>query len=409
MSLRVVFLTHYFPPEVGAPQSRLFESATRLGAAGYTVTVVTGFPNYPTGVIPPAYAGRGFMDEDLDGVRVLRTWVYAAPNRGFARRILNHLSFALSSLLAIRKAGPVDVIFVESPPLLIGIAALAYSRIKRAPFVFNVSDIWPQSAVDLGALRNPLAIWLAERLEWHMYRRAVRVSVVTPGILERLARRGVPRAKLFLLTNGVDTTAYRPSAADNALARRLGIGGHKVFLYAGTHGLAQGLDVILEAAKLTTDPAVLYVLAGEGAEKEALMKKAAAEGISNVRFLANQPKSDMPALVNLAYASIVPLKRLDLFKSALPSKMFESMAAARPVVGAVWGEAANLIQAADCGLVVPPEDPAAMREAVEKLAADPKLAAALGANGRRYVIEHFERAKIADRFGDLLRQAAAPA
>jgi glycosyltransferase involved in cell wall biosynthesis len=167
--------------------------------------------------------------------------------------------------------------------------------------------------------------------------------------------------------------------------------------------------VSLEAAKLTTDPAVLYVLAGEGAEKEALMKKAAAEGISNVRFLANQPKSDMPALVNLAYASIVPLKRLDLFKSALPSKMFESMAAARPVVGAVWGEAANLIQAADCGLVVPPEDPAAMREAVEKLAADPKLAAALGANGRRYVIEHFERAKIADRFGDLLRQAAAPA
>ena len=409
MSLRVVFLTHYFPPEVGAPQSRLFESATRLIAAGYTVTVVTGFPNYPTGVIPPAYAGRRFMEERLDGVRVLRTWVYAARNRGFAKRILNHLSFAFSSLLAIRKVGPVDVIFAESPPLVIGIAALGYSRIKRVPFVFNVSDIWPQSAVDLGALRNPLAIWLAQQLEWHLYSRAVRVSVVTPGMLERLAMRGVPRSKLFLLTNGVDTTAYQPTPPDESLARRLGVDSHRVFLYAGTHGLAQGLDVVLEGARLTTDPAVLYVLAGEGAEKETLMMKASAESISNVRFLPNQPKSDMPALVNLAYASIIPLKRLDLFKSALPSKMFESMAAGRPIVAALWGEAADLVNAAECGLVVPPEDPRALRDAVEKLAADPQLAAKLGANGRRYVVEHFDRGKIAERFADLLRQAATPA
>lgn len=407
--VRVVFLTHYFPPEVGAPQSRLFESATRLSSAGYTVTVVTGFPNYPMGVIPSVYSGRRFMEERMDGVRVLRTWVYAARNRGFARRILNHLSFAFSSLWAIRKVGKVDVIFVESPPLLIGIAALAYSRIKRAPFVFNVSDIWPQSAVDLGALRNPIAIWLAERLEWRLYRRAARVSAVTPGILERLAARGVPRSKLFLLTNGVDTKTYQPTPPDTAMAQQFGLDGHKVFLYAGTHGLAQGLDVVLEAAKLTTNPAVLYVLAGEGAEKETLLRKAAGEAISNVRFLPNQPKSDMPALVNLAYASIIPLKRLDLFKSALPSKMFESMAAGRPIVAALWGEAADLVNAAECGLVVPPEDPRALRDAVEKLAADPQLAAKLGANGRRYVVEHFDRGKIAERFGDLLRQAAAPA
>ena len=302
-----------------------------------------------------------------------------------------------------------DVIFVESPPLLIGLAALAYNRLKGAPFVFNVSDIWPQSAVDLGALRNPLAIWLAERLEWHLYSRATRVSVVTPGILERLAARGVPRSKLFLLTNGVDTKAYQPAPPDDAMARRFGLDGHKVFLYAGTHGLAQGLDVVLEAAKLTTNPDVLYVLAGEGAEKEVLMQKATAEKISNVRFLPNQPKSEMPALLNVAYASIIPLKRLDLFKAALPSKMFESMAAARPIVAALWGEAAELVEAAGCGRVVRPEDPQAMRDAVEQLAADPDQAAALGASGRRYVIEHFERGTIAQRFGDLLRQVTAPA
>src|SRR5690242_12621085 len=178
-ALRVVLLTHYFPPEVGAPQSRLFELAARTVAAGHQVTVITAFPNYPTGVIPRTYRGRFRVEEKMDGIRVIRTWVYATPNRGFVRRLLNHLSFALSSLTAARKLGRVDVFFVESPPLFIGLAALAYRRLKRAPFIFNVSDIWPQSAVALGALKNRLAIRLAEWFEMHLYRKAARVSVVT--------------------------------------------------------------------------------------------------------------------------------------------------------------------------------------------------------------------------------------
>src|SRR5260370_21713924 len=197
--LRIVVLTHYFPPELGAPQARLYELASRAAHAGHTVTVVTGFPNYPTGVIPPRYRGRFRMEEELDGIRAIRTWVYAAPNRGVVRRIANHLSFAFSSLTAVRRLGRVDVFFVESPPLFIGIAALAYRRLKGAPYIFNVSDIWPESAVELGALRNRIAVRLSEALELHLYRRATRVSVVTAGMVERLARRGVPREKLFLL------------------------------------------------------------------------------------------------------------------------------------------------------------------------------------------------------------------
>jgi len=325
-------LTHYFPPEVGAPQARLYELALRAVRAGQTVTVVTGFPNYPTGVIPESYRGRFRMEEDLDGIRVIRTWVYATPNRGFLRRILNHLSFAVSSLGATRRLGRVDVFFVESPPLLIGLAALVLRRLKRAPYIFNVSDIWPQSAVELGALRNRFAIGLAEMLEMHLYRKAARVSVVTPGMVDRLARRGVPREKLFLLTNGVDTSLFRPAPPNMELARSLGLDERKVFLYAGTHGMAQGLGTVLDAAKLTRNSEVLYVLAGEGADKEALVQRAKSEGIANVRFLPNQPKQVMPDLLNLAYATIIPLKRLDLFKSALPSKMFESMATAKPIV-----------------------------------------------------------------------------
>lgn len=404
--LRVVLLTHYFPPEVGAPQARLYELARRAAAAGHTVTVVTGFPNYPTGVIAAGYGGRFRMEEEMDGIRVIRTWVYATPNRGFVRRVLNHLSFALSSLTAMRMLGKADVFFVESPPLLLGLAALVYRRIKRAPYIFNVSDIWPQSAVELGALRNRFAVRLAEMLELHLYRRAARVSVVTPGMLERLAQRGVPRDKLFLLTNGVDTSVFQPAAPNMELARSLGLDERKVFLYAGTHGMAQGLGTLLDAAKQTHNSDVVYVLAGEGAEKEALVRRAQSEGIANVKFLPNQPKQVMPDLLNLAYATIIPLKRLDLFKSALPSKMFESMATAKPIVASLWGEAAELIESAACGIVVAPEDPAALRQAVERLAADPSLARELGERGRRYVQDHFDRALIAARFMELLKDAA---
>lgn len=404
--LRVVLLTHYFPPEVGAPQARLYELATRAAAAGLAVTVVTGFPNYPNGVVPDGYRGRFRMEEAMGGIRVIRTSVYATPNRGFVRRILNHLSFAASSLAAAGRAGPADILFVESPPLFTGLAVLAYRRLKGAPYVFNVSDIWPESAVQLGALRSRWAVRMAEALEMHLYRKAARVSVVTPGMLERLAARGIPREKLFLLTNGVDTDLYRPAAPSAELARKLGLEGKKVFLYAGTHGLAQGLDVMLEAARQTTDPDVLYVFAGEGAEKQALMEKASAERAGNVRFLANQPKSVMPDLLNLAYATIVPLKKLDLFKSALPSKMFESMATAKPIVASVWGEAAGLVEKAGCGIVVPPEEPEALREAVKKLAADPELARELGEKGRVYVKANFDREVIARRFVTLLKETA---
>ena len=285
-------------------------------------------------------------------------------------------------------------------------AALAYRHLKRAPYVFNVSDIWPQSAVELGALRNRVAVRAAEWLEARLYRKAARVSVVTPGMLDRLAARGVPRDKLFLLTNGVDTNAFRPAPPDAELARRLGFDERKVFLYAGTHGMAQGLEVVLEAARQTRNPEVLFVLAGEGAEKDALVARANNENIANVRFLPNQPKDVMPGLLNLAYATIVPLKRLDLFKSALPSKMFESMATSRPIVAALWGEAADLVEEAHAGIVVPPEDPAALRDAVEKLASDPELARRLGEQGRAYVIEHFDRDVIASRFLELLHEAS---
>jgi glycosyltransferase involved in cell wall biosynthesis len=408
--LRIMFLSHYFPPEVGAPQIRMFELAKRLTQAGDAVTVLTAFPNYPTGIVHEGYRGRFAMEERMDGVRVVRRWVFARPNAGgFFSRIFNWLSFVITSLTAVRTVGPVDVIFVQSPPLPIGLATLAYSRLKRAPFVFNVSDIWPESAVQLGMLRNRFAIRMAEWLEMHLYRRAARVTVPTPGMLERLAARGVPRSKLVWLTNGVDTATFTPQPPDHELARTLGLDGQKVFLYAGTHGLSQGLDVVLEAAKLTDDSDVLYVLAGEGADKAALVSKAKAEGIRNVRFLPNQPKATMPALLNVAYAGIVSLKPLDLFRNALPSKMFESMAVGQPLVAALWGEGADLVRTSGCGIVTEPGDAQQLRDAVIELASHPDQAREMGRRGRDYVDEHYNRDKIAIRLRRLLLEVARPA
>lgn len=392
----VVLLTHYFPPEVGAPQTRLYELAVRTAAAGNRVTVVTGMPNYPTGVIAPGYGGRARSIEHMDGLEVIRTWVYATPNRGFVKRLANHLSFCLSSLLALPRLRDVDLVFVESPPLFLGMTAWVYRAVTGAPYVFNVSDIWPQSAVELGALRQRPLIWLAERLELASYRAAARVSVVTEGIRERLEARGVPAAKLFVLTNGVDADFYRP-------APKVAAGARKVFLYAGTHGLAQGLDVVLDAARLLDRPDVEFLLVGEGADKDRLVALAA--GLPNVRFGDPVAKAQMPALLNDAYATVIPLRRLDLFKGALPSKMFEAMATERPILLGVWGEAAELVTAADCGLVVPPEDAAALAAAVGRLADDPREAARLGANGRRYVLEHFSREALCRRFLGLVEQA----
>ena len=406
-SLRIAIVTHYFPPEVGAAASRLIELAQRFRDGGNEVTVLTGLPNYPTGVIPARYRGRLRMADEVGGVRVLRGWILPAPNRGFLRRVLNHVSLTVAVLLNAKRAGPIDVVFVQSPPLFAGLAGLALRRLKRAPFVFNVSDIWPESAVQMGALKNRLAIRLAEAVERHLYREARRITVATPGMVARLAARGIALDKLVLLRNGVDTDSYRPLARDEALGRRLDLDdGRQVFLYAGNHGMAQGLGVILDAAALVKSHRVLFQFVGDGADKAALEASARARGLDNVRFAPSLPKEEMPALLNLAYAAVIPLRALELFRSAVPSKLFEAMAVGRPIVAALWGEAASLIESARCGVVVPPEDGAALAAAVDRLAGDAALAAELGEHGREYVVANFDRKEIARHLADVLRETA---
>lgn len=399
--MKLLFVTPYFPPEVGAPQTRLFELAQRLVRRGHAVTVLTAFPNYPSGVIPPEYRGRWRMEEDMNGVRVVRTWIYATPNRGFFRRILNHLSFMASAMVTGLTLGPADAVFVESPPLFDGLAGIFLAKLRRAPMIFNVADLWPQSAVELGMLTQPWAIRLAEWLEAFIYRHSARISLVTRGTEAMLQERGV--AHTFFLPNGVDVASFRPDASGDAFREAHGLEGKFLVLYAGTHGLSQGLEVVVEAARRLVDrDDVVFLMIGDGADKPALVERG--EGLPNIRFLDPLPRSAMPEAVAAADAYAITLKDIPLFQSVIPSKLYEAMACAKPVVLAVRGEAADLLREAEGGLVVPPEDPAAFADAILTLVADRERARHLGAGGRRMVEARYDRELLVDRFEAVLAE-----
>ncbi len=404
--MRFLILTQYFPPEVGAPQIRLMAMARELQRLGHGVEVVTAMPNYPRGEIFPGYRGKRFIRESVDGVPVIRTWIYPATGTSVLKRLLNYWSFALTSLAGCMRADHADYIFVESPPLFLGLSAYLCSRLRRTPFVLNVSDLWPASARELGIVRIPALLWLAERLERFLYRTAQRVCAVTEGICAAIDATRSAKAKAIFLPNGVDTNMFRRvSNAQVPWCRT----GEIPFLYAGTHGYAQGLDVILEAARLLRErPEIVFLLVGDGPEKSRLEQRVREERMQNVRFARPQPPSAMPELFSASRASIVPLRRTHLFRSARPSKIFPSLACETPVIYCGEGEAAELLTTEHCGLGVPPECPPALADAVMRLADDPALAGELGSRGRAFVSRTYTWERIVGGWLDQLVGSPAP-
>ncbi|HMJ73519.1 MAG TPA: glycosyltransferase family 4 protein [Solirubrobacterales bacterium] len=411
--MRLRILTHYYPPEVGAPQTRLAALAHGLARAGAEVTVHTGFPHYPDGEIKPPYRNRPLQVEQEDGVRIMRSWVYPAPNRGFARRLANHASLASAALAAAPAGGPVDVLLVETPPLILAGAAIAYARAKRARLVLNVADLWPDSAVEMGTLSSPRAIAAAQRLERAAYREAAAIACPTEGIFGELRGRAESAGKAALVRPAVDLSRFDPTAA--GAERAASNGGQSVnggsslrVLYAGTVGLAHGLGTLIDAAEeiqrgAGTDLGV--TIAGDGAEAPALRARLARRGPSGVRMLGAVPAERIPSLYAESDVAVVMLRDLPIFEGALPTKLLEAMAAGRPVLLAARGEAARLVEAESCGVVVPPEDPRALAAALTALAADPARRAAMGAAGRHAAERDFGRKAWLHRWHDLLASA----
>ncbi|HEX6665104.1 MAG TPA: glycosyltransferase family 4 protein [Solirubrobacterales bacterium] len=417
--MRLRILTHYYPPEVGAPQVRLEALAQGLARTGIEVTVHTGFPHYPDGAIKAPFRNRPLRIEQADGVRVMRSWVYPAPNRGFARRLANHASLATAALAAAPAGGPADVLLVETPPLLLAGAAVAYARAKRARLVLNVADLWPDSAVEMGTLSSPQAIAAARRLERGAYREAAAIACPTEGIFATLRGRPESNAKATLMRPAVDLARFDPftgrsrPAATNGGARAADQQGLRV-LYAGTVGLAHGLGTLFDAAeeiecRAATQgdgvPRLAVTIAGDGADAPALRARLAAGGPANVRMLGAVPAERIPALYAESDVAVVMLRDLPIFEGALPTKLLEAMAAGRPIVLAGRGEAARLVEAEGCGVVVPPEDPRALSGALASLAADSARRAAMGTAGRRAAERDFGREAWLGRWHDLIAAA----
>jgi glycosyltransferase involved in cell wall biosynthesis len=411
--MRVLIVTHYFPPEIGAPQARLSALASIWAADGDDVTVLTGMPNHPTGVLPPAYRRAVFRRERADGYRVLRTWLYATPNEGVLRKTLGHLSFMASSVLLGGPAtGRADVVLVSSPTFFSILSGWLLARMKRARFVVEVRDLWPAIFVELGVLTNRRVIALLMRLELAAYAAADQVVVVSEGFRADLISRGVPPAKVHTIRNGVDAARFAiATGAGRDWRARLGAAtGDCLVLYAGTHGISQALPAIADAAARVADrpggACVRFAFVGDGADKRRLERRVAELGLRNTVLLPGVPHTEMPWLLAAADICLVPLRDVPLFATFIPSKMFECLAAGRPVIGSVTGEAAQLLAEAGA-VVVPPEDSGALAAAIGTLAADPELRAVLGKAGRVFAEQRCDRVALARQYRKVLDQALA--
>ncbi len=394
---------------MGAPAARVAELSRLWAEEGHEVTVLTGFPNHPTGVVHPEYSGRlrrGVMRENVDGLRVIRTWLLPLPNRRPWERILNYASFCVSAAVCGTFFSRPDVVIATSPQLLVGLSGWWLAVSKRVPFVFEVRDLWPESlaAVDSRKEDSWLYRGLA-KLAGFLYRAADRIVVVTPIFKDHLIKRwSVPPEKITVIENGVEAELFHPGHDGLEVRRQLNSDGRLVVAYIGTIGMAHGLETLIDAAEQleSSAPHVAFWIIGEGAEKDPMVALARSRGLKNVQFVDQQPRERIPAYICASDVCLVLLRKNELFKTVLPTKMLEYMACSRPVLMNVDGHAREIVDAAKAGVFVAPGDAPALAKAVMKLAENESLRKALGRNGRSYVLQRFTRRSSAEKYLDLL-------
>ena len=383
--MHILFLTDNFPPEVNAPASRTFEHCREWVNAGHQVTVITGAPNFPKGKVFDGYRNRLWQQETMAGIRVIRVWTYITANEGFAKRTMDYLSYMVTGFLASLFVRRVDVVVGTSPQFFTVCAAYMTGLLKRVPWVFELRDIWPESIRVVGAMRQSKVLDLLEKVELYLYRKASSIVSVTHAFRTSLMRRGVNGDKIHVVTNGVDISRFSPREKDKALLQKHDLQDKFVAGYIGTHGLAHALDTLLDAAKaLKAAPdgdRFQIILLGDGANKSALRQRAETEGLDNVIFVDSVSKDQVVRYWSLLDASIIHLKKDELFTTVIPSKLFECMGMAIPILHGVEGESAGIVTREDVGLLFEPENHEALVNGLRRLADDPNLHARYKANG----------------------------
>ena len=408
--MRILFISQYFPPEMGAPAARVYELSRHWVEQGHEVTVLTGFPNHPTGTLHPGYHSKWkqlLYKEDVHGIQVVRVWLLPFPNRKAFERILNYSSYWFSSSLAGIFLSRPDVVVATSPQLLVGITGWWLAKVNRVPFVFDVRDLWPESLVGVGVAQKDSALYKTlESTAKFLYRHCDRLVVVTQAFQDHLVGNWeIPAKKISIVENGVETEIFTPQGRDG-IRREYSLAGRFIVSYIGTLGMAHGLDTLLETARRLQSqiPEIAFLLVGEGAEKERLSALATKRGLNNLIFLGEQRRELIPAVIRASDVCLVLLKKRDIFKTVIPTKMLEFMSCGRPVIVAVDGQAREIVENAQAGLYVEPENAQALASAILKLHSDRGLCRSFGDNGRRWITDHLSRRDTAEKYLEVLKR-----
>lgn len=409
--MHILFLTDNFPPEVNAPASRTYDHCLAWTQAGHQVTIITCAPNFPLGKVFPGYRNRLWQSEMMDGMRVVRVWSYIARNEGFAKRILDYVSYMIAAFLAALFVRRVDVVIGTSPQFFTACAAYAVSVVKRRPWIFELRDIWPESIRAVNAMKQERLLDALEKLELFLYRKASAIVSVTHAFKQNLINRGIDGDKIHVITNGVNTARFNPSPKDPVLEQRLGLGGKFVAGYIGTHGMAHGLETLIDAACLlkTSDWArdVRIIMLGDGAHRARLEALARERGADNMLFLSSVPKEEVASYWSLLDVSIIHLADQPLFETVIPSKIFECMGMGIPVLHGVRGESARIVTDNAIGLTFVPGNAEDLVAQLARLHGDPALRQALAEQGPKAAVQ-YDRRGLALAMLELVTSIAGP-
>ncbi len=394
--MHILFLTDNFPPETNAPATRTFEHARRWVTAGHRVTIITCVPNFPGGQVFSGYRNRLIQREKIAGIEVIRVWTYITANEGFLRRSLDYISFMVAAIIAGLFLKRPDVIIATSPQFFAAIGGYLLSILKWRPFVFELRDLWPDSIVAVGAMGDTLLIKLLRRIEYFLYRRATLIVSVTNSFKDILVKNGITANKIVVIPNGVDTEEFKPGARPPELLAQWKLEGKFIAAYVGTLGMAHGLGTLLNTAKVLRDhEKIAFVLVGAGAERTQLIERARMDGLENVYFVGAVDKETVKQYWRLADVALVLLRDIPLFAHVIPSKMFEAMGTAKPIILGVRGESKNILERANAGIAITPEDTSELVAAILRLVNNPAEAADMGNTGRTFVEIYFDRDRLA--------------
>ena len=407
--MKILFFSHYFPPEVNAPASRTHANCKRWAAAGHRVTVITCAPNCPDGVVYKGYRNRLFQREVRDGIEVIRVWTFLAPNKGTFFRIVNYLSYMLSGIVVGIFQKKPDIMIATSPQFFCGWAGIIAGRLKNVPLLLEIRDIWPESIIAVGAIKNVTVIRFIEWWEKKMYHLARHIIAVGEGYKQQLLGKGVSSQRISVVMNGVDKSMFFPRPTDTKLKSQLGITDKFVCSYVGTIGLAGGLEVVLRAALILEEMKrddIVFLLVGSGAMRDDLEAEQKRIGLSNVIFTGQLEKSEMPAILSISDAVLVHLTKTDLFLTVMPSKIFEAAGMARPIICGVAGYAAELVKKAGGGICIEPENPGELVDAIDFLAGHPDKGKKMGESGYKFITEHYDRDILAENYLGIIKRYA---